>query len=68
MRQNKILCKVQLYSEHQVIYFLRVKIVSRMSTVDNHEGRLQVADKLHMPKTYLSILAYKQITIVSCNK
>jgi hypothetical protein len=60
MRQTKVSCNIQLYSEHQTIRTLRVK-KRHPSKFYSHKGRLNTT------KTFL-IEAYKQITIASCNE
>jgi hypothetical protein len=56
MRQFKVSCRSQLYSQHQTIYTLRVK-KSHPSSVDNHK------DKPHVANPCLLIQAYKSIKI-----
>ena len=67
MRDNKVSCNHQFYSEHQTIYTIRVR-KSHMSKVYNHKDKLRVADKPHSEETCFSIEAHKQIAIASCNE
>ena len=53
MRQTKVSCNSQLYSEHQTVYTLRVK-KSHPSKVCNHK------DKTHVGETCFSTEAYKR--------
>ena len=62
MRQTKVSCHSQFYSEPQTIHTLMVK-KSRMSKVSSHEDEQLMEGKRLMMKTHFSIKAYKQITM-----
>lgn len=57
MRQTKVSCNSQLYSEHQTIYILKVR-KSRLSEVFN----------LHVANTWFFIDTHKHKTLSSCNE
>ena len=65
-----LLCKSQLYSEHQTIYTLRVKRshMIKVTWLHNHEAKPHVAGKPNSTKPCFPTDTYKQTKIASCNE
>jgi hypothetical protein len=59
MRQTKVLCHSQLYSEHQTIYTLSVKKSYITSKAFNLKDKPQMVDKLHRAKQHQQTLFTK---------
>jgi hypothetical protein len=70
MRQTRVSCQSQVYSEHQTIYILRAK-KSHMHKACNQKGKphMEKQTNKHTNKQMCFFIeAYKQITIVRCNE